>query len=195
MSYFCVNHTEGFPCAVKVKIHVSLLLHQEGSSLWGLIHSPSLQGCVCVVNAASNRDIEVFAAGMIQVYMTTVALIDLLLYIHWELSVETCCWLMMSFKTQNLRFSLLQLEHSKPENTYFQSARSAQIRRGFGWWCRNHRTSHVTVLCAWLTIDAKNFSLFAKWVLCTGFQLVNFRQKQKVSAFCVALLLHLCQHA
>ncbi len=63
-----------------MKIHVSLLLHQEGSSLWGLIHSPSLQGCVCVVNAASNRDIEVFAAGMIQVHMTTVELIDLLLH-------------------------------------------------------------------------------------------------------------------
>jgi hypothetical protein len=63
-----------------VKIHVSLLLHQEGLSLWGLIHSPSLQGCVCVVNAASNRDIEVFAAGMIQVHMTTVELIDLLLH-------------------------------------------------------------------------------------------------------------------
>lgn len=27
----------------------------------------SIQGSVCVVNAASNRDIEVFSAGMIQV--------------------------------------------------------------------------------------------------------------------------------
>jgi len=35
------------------------------------------QGSVCIVNAASNRDIEVFAAGMIQVMSSLLQIIEI----------------------------------------------------------------------------------------------------------------------